>query len=243
MSVKRISIITLSVIALIVAAFWVKQSGATHEPVIALLLGLSGLIGQLFIDKPKEDEAKPVKNENKNENKTGKQNTTVNVNVGSAASEDKKHDIVSNNVKSEKVNKREEKLQILKQKVGVLFIDDKKFNIVKILKDAGWKKTKSVTDIKSLDETKVKEALIYFVDINGVGKILECKGEGLDIALMLKQKYPNRKVVIYSANPKNEVFHEAWEHCDHKLIKNALPYEYQSLVENFSLELEQNGHI
>ena len=67
-------------------------------------------------------------------------------------------------------------------------------------------------------------------------KLINCEHEGLDIALMLKQKYPNKKVVIYSAN-KNNNFHPAWDQCDFKLEKNALAYQFQSLVEQYSLEL------
>jgi len=75
------------------------------------------------------------------------------------------------------------------------------------------------------------------VDINGVGKLLGCEYEGLDIALMLKQKYPKKKTVIYSANKNNNAFHKAWDLCDYKLEKNALPYQFQGLVEQYSIEL------
>lgn len=133
---------------------------------------------------------------------------------------------------------REAIIDSLKSKIQILFIDDdSKFNVVKILKDSGWKKTLTVTDIKSIDIPIVKESDIFFVDINGVGKILGCKYEGLDIALMLKQKYPAKKTVIYSANKNNNAFHKAWDICDYKLEKNALPYQFQGLVEQYSIEL------
>jgi hypothetical protein len=157
---------------------------------------------------------------------------TINLNLGKMEKD--------NNVETESKNdslNREAKIDSLKSKVKILFIDDdKKFNIVKILKDSKWKNTKSVVDIKSLDIPIVKEADILFVDVNGVGKLLKCEHEGLDIALMLKQKYPDKKIVIYSAN-KNNNFHSAWDICDFKLEKNALPYQFQSLVEQYSLEL------
>ena len=119
-----------------------------------------------------------------------------------------------------------------------MFIDDdKNFNVVKILKDSGWKNTKTIVDIKSLDLPIVKETHVFFVDINGVGNLLKLEYGGLDLALMLKQKYPQRKVVIYSANKNSNSFHKAWDECDFKLEKNALPYQFQNLVEEFSLEL------
>lgn len=161
---------------------------------------------------------------------------TINVNVGKMEDNNSTKETAS---KDNSFN-REAKIDSLKSKVKILFIDDdKKFNIVKILKDSNWKNTKSVVDIKSIDIPIVKDADILFVDVNGVGKLLNCEHEGLDIALMLKQKYPNKKIVIYSAN-KNNNFHSAWDVCDFKLEKNALSYQFLSLVEQYSLELYAN---
>ncbi|OGS72686.1 MAG: hypothetical protein A3F91_07165 [Flavobacteria bacterium RIFCSPLOWO2_12_FULL_35_11] len=130
------------------------------------------------------------------------------------------------------------KIDSIKHKVHILFIDDDtKFSVVKALKNSGWKKTSSVIDIKSIDIPIIKETDIFFVDINGVGKLLNCQYEGLDIALMLKQKYPNKKVIIYSANNTSYSFHKAWDICDYKLEKNAIFYQFQSLVEKYGLEL------
>lgn len=158
----------------------------------------------------------------------------INVNLGTMESKNE------NNSEKNSEN-REALIDSLKPKVKILFIDDdKKFNIVKIFKDSKWKNTNSTIDIKSVDEPKVKEADIIFVDINGVGKLLDCKDEGLDIALMLKQKYPNKKIIIYSANKNNDNFHPAWDLCDFKLEKNALSYQYLSLVEQYSIELYSN---
>ena len=132
---------------------------------------------------------------------------------------------------------REAAIELMKQRLNILFIDDDtKFNIVKVLKDSGWKKTRTIPDIKNLDMTAVKDSDIYFVDINGVGKILELPNEGLDLALMLKEKYSNKKVVIYSANPTGRVFHRAWDMCD-RIDKNALPSQFTNTVENYSLDL------
>jgi len=166
------------------------------------------------------------------EPKTSQKNI-INIEVNSNPSSKKE---IPNNGKS--TDLRVQQIDSLKHKIHILFIDDDpKFNVVKMLKNGGWKKTSSVIDIKSIDIPIVKEADIYFVDINGVGKLLDCKYEGLDIALMLKQKYPNKKVVIYSANKNYNAFHEAWDLCDHKLEKNAVPYQFQALVEKYSLEL------
>ncbi|MBK9483263.1 MAG: hypothetical protein IPO02_15080 [Bacteroidetes bacterium] len=61
-------------------------------------------------------------------------------------------------------------------KTSILFIDDDtNFNVVKILKDSGWKKIKNSFHIKTLDVQQVKDADIIFVDINGVGEIIEIR--------------------------------------------------------------------
>jgi hypothetical protein len=80
----------------------------------------------------------------------------------------------------------------------------------------------------------VAEADIFFVDIQGVGVRLGFKDEGLGLAGALKDKYPEKKLVIYSAEPRGERFHTAFRKADGALEKNADPYEFQQLVEEFA---------
>lgn len=125
-----------------------------------------------------------------------------------------------------------------KKRISILFIDDDtKFKVVKILKNAGWINTSSVKDIKSLDDQIVKDTDIFFVDIQGVGRELQFNEEGLGLALALKTKYPSKKVVIYSAETKGDRFHEALRKADSFLPKNAEPYEFQQIVEQYSSDL------
>jgi len=143
----------------------------------------------------------------------------------------------ANTSPSSKTIDRNAAIESKKGKLQVLFIDDDtKFKVVKILKDSGWKNTKTISDIKSLDLQIVKDSDLLFVDINGVGKLLNLEFEGLDLALMLKQKYKEKKVIIYSAKRDSNSFHAAWDVIDFKLEKNALPYQFQNLVEKYSLE-------
>lgn len=173
-----------------------------------------------------------------NLNNSNSDKKSVNDNTYDVGKIEKSNDREEGEKKSHFAVSREAKIESLKAKVKILFIDDdKKFNVVKILKDSNWKNTNAVVDIKSLDIPIVRDADIFFVDVNGVGKLLNCEHEGLDIALMLKQKYPKKKIIIYSANSYNNNFHKAWDECDFKLENNALPYQFQSLVEQYSLEL------
>lgn len=73
---------------------------------------------------------------------------------------------------------------------------------------------------------------IFFVDIQGVGKKLDFQDEGLGLANALKNKYPNKKVVIYSAENRGDRFHEALKKADDSLPKNAEPFQFQQTIEN-----------
>ena len=52
-----------------------------------------------------------------------------------------------------------------------------------------------------------------------------------------RQKYPWKKVVVYSAEPTGDRFHDALSQADARLRKNADPYQFQTLVEQLSGEL------
>ena len=127
------------------------------------------------------------------------------------------------------------KTPTLKDRLRILFIDDEhtKFRTVSILKKAGWKHTKSVKDITDLDDYRVKEADFIFVDINGVGKTL-FDDQGLGLASALKDKYPKKKIIIYSAETKGDRFHEALRKVDTCLSKDADPYQFINLLETLN---------
>jgi DNA-binding NarL/FixJ family response regulator len=97
-----------------------------------------------------------------------------------------------------------------------------------------------VRDVGSLDEQTVQQAQIMFVDIQGVGKKLGFRDEGLGLARALKEKYSKKKVVIYSAQVNGERFHEALRKADDFLPKNADPYEFQQLTERLANEIQNN---
>lgn len=120
----------------------------------------------------------------------------------------------------------------------VLFIDDDaKFHVVKILSNSGWKNTSLVKDAITLDDGIIFNAHILFVDVQGVGKKMGFESEGLGLAQALIEKYPSKKIVIYSIETQGNRFHEALRKAASFLPKNADPYEFQKLVEELSREL------
>ncbi len=212
----------VSLVGLIGSIFWIYQSGWQAEPLIIGSVSLLEIIGFIFVKLTQKEHI----------------TDTENIKIPQETNRSTSQEGEKNFKKKEPENQlnREAILDNMKLIKKILFIDDdRNFNVVKILKDSGWKYTRTVTDIKTLDMPIVKESDMLFVDINGVGIQLGLEN-GLDLALMLKQKYPEKKVVIYSANKTSNAFHKAWDVCDYKLEKNALPYQFQNLVEEYSLQ-------
>lgn len=122
-----------------------------------------------------------------------------------------------------------------KAETGILFVDDDtKFKVVNILKGHGWGNTRIIKDVSSLEQIEVAAADIFFVDIQGVGKSLQFKDEGLGLVVALKKKYPHKKVVIYSAEAGINAFHTAFKVADDRISKDADPYEFIEVVERLS---------
>ena len=127
-------------------------------------------------------------------------------------------------------------LEEYKNETRILFVDDDaRFKVAKILAGSGWVHTKLIKDCKTLDEHDVLEAQILFIDVQGVGVAMGFSDEGLGLALAIKEKYPTKKVIIYSAETNGDRFHEALRKADSFLPKNADPYEFQRIVEEFTI--------
>lgn len=228
---KNLFTFLISLIGFIGGCIWAYESQWQMEPIILVFISFVEIISYFVLsyffigEGLVETSTVPANN---NEQKV---DLKVNIFNGERADEKSSVNPINNQIT------REACIDSMKTRTNILFIDDdENFNVVQILKDSGWKYTYTTIDIKSIDIPQVRRADVLFVDINGVGKLLKLTYEGLDLALMLKQKYPNKKVIIYSANKNSNSFHEAWNKCDFKLEKNALPYEFQNLVETFSIE-------
>ena len=149
--------------------------------------------------------------------------------------------IVNNFVQDNSKKSAEVSIQVLMRYTFILFIDDESFNVVGILKDQGWKQTKLIKDVKSLNDEQVKQAHIIFVDVNGVGRTLFPAKEGIGLASALKKRYPEKKIVIYSATRAGDRFDEELQGVDYRLAKNAEPYRFVQLVEKFAREIYDKG--
>lgn len=131
-------------------------------------------------------------------------------------------------------NEQQSEIIDLKGTCQILFIDDEPLPIlIKTLKKTGWKNIKRIGDIANLDATDIRNANIIFVDIKGVGKELMFKNEGVGLAAALKQKYPTKGVVIYSATSEHNLFDPDIDKVDGRLFKNAEPIQFSDMIEQY----------
>lgn len=131
----------------------------------------------------------------------------------------------------------EKSLSDLKDITEILFIDDNEgFKVVEIFKTEGWRNTKLIPDAEALNSKDIRDAHVIFVDIGGVGKELDFDDEGLGLVKALKCEYPDKKVVVYSAQTEGDRFHTGLQQADATIRKNAEPYEFMKLVRQFSRE-------
>ena len=130
-------------------------------------------------------------------------------------------------------------LNEIKNGCRILFIDDQKFDIVDRLKNQeGWKNTTRIKDLDSISQTELVDAHIVLVDVQGVGKKMQCPDEGLGLIVAIKEKYPQKKVIMYSGESqgKIETFHKAWNVADHRLKKTSTQYEFNNIIEKCAKE-------
>lgn len=203
------------------------------DTLIQLVIAVIGLLGACWAIKVV---VKKISNSQSQENDqfgNGNNNQNLNLFIGDGMSGNVQ---IGNGEKSLAPENREAEITSQssrkeKGSVHVLFIDDQKFDNVDVLRNAGWKNTKSIKDIKAIDCPEVLAADVIFVDINGVGTSLFPKEQGLGVAVQIKSRYSEKCVVVYSAQPQE--LHKALSQVDAVLPKNAEPYEYISILENY----------
>lgn len=80
----------------------------------------------------------------------------------------------------------------------ILFIDDQDVQITKTLEDDNWQVSK-LRDGR-VDDQKIKDANIIFVDWRGVGRRINAEEEGISLVDNLKRKYKHNKyIILYSS--------------------------------------------
>lgn len=116
--------------------------------------------------------------------------------------------------------------------INVLFIDDDtKFKIVDILKTQKGINCQIVKDVKDFSQIEISSAHIIFVDIEGVGKVLTPNDQGLGLVCEIKERFPDKKIIIYSSDPQRDMTHKAFRVADGVLRKDAQPSQFIRYIE------------
>lgn len=141
---------------------------------------------------------------------------------------------ISNSLDSS-VNEQKKPTHILtKESTRILFIDDKDFEVVKLLKKIGWKKVKRVKDIMDLNLPDLIDADIVFIDIQGVGKTIFPDEEGFGLCREIKKKYSDKLVIIYSAEQNR--LNDNLTYADRILDKNTNPHAFINILDEYIAE-------
>ena len=130
-------------------------------------------------------------------------------------------------------------IEQLKNSVNILFVDNEVFNLTTELKEKeGWRMLSVVPDISSLSQKELIDAHILCIDIQGVGKELGFNDEGLGLIVAIHEKYPEKKIIMYSAEAQGQIdaFHPAEGIVDERLRKSANRYQFETTIERLAQE-------
>jgi hypothetical protein len=124
----------------------------------------------------------------------------------------------------------------LKDKTRILLIDDEETNLVESLKGEGWH-IKYMDDLDKYNNTDLRDAHIVCIDIKGVGKKLNIKEEGLGLVRNIKDKYPEKKIILCSSFSSHDIFDNAIDLVDKKVYKDGQTHPFDSAIEELSYKL------
>lgn len=124
-----------------------------------------------------------------------------------------------------------EKEALTKDSLRILFIDDNKFPIIENLKNAGYV-VDWLRDIKNIEDPKVIDAHILFVDYKGVGKNLSQNKEGVGVCKMLKNKYKESKYIVLCTGESipNELLQEIKSISDDIIPKSLETTDFINII-------------
>ncbi len=125
-------------------------------------------------------------------------------------------------------------LSDVKQIARVLIIDDRKPQLIEDLKNEGWH-VRYLSDLDSYNNIELLDSHIICLDIVGVGEKLRCD-DGMGLVEGIKEKYPSKRVLLYSSVRKHDIFDQAIDQVDKRVFKDGQPYQFIRSVEQLALQ-------
>lgn len=122
----------------------------------------------------------------------------------------------------------------LKKRTEILIIDDEEFSYLDALKRHEYNITQKndLTDLRDVEAYK-----IILCDIRGVGKFLESEFDGAYLIKQLREKYPAKTIIAYTANEYNARFQQYINYADDVVAKGSYDLEdWTSLLDRLLKE-------
>ena len=129
---------------------------------------------------------------------------------------------------------KEVSLSELKKNTEIMVIDDDEFVYLDSLKKSEYR-IEHRTDIQGLKD--VAEYDIILCDIRGVGKFLQSPYEGAYLVKQIKEKYPNKIVISYTANNYDPKFQEYLAYADATVPKGTALEDWDAMLTKMLKEL------
>lgn len=123
----------------------------------------------------------------------------------------------------------------LRKRTEILIIDDEQFAYLDTLKKHEYNITQKndISDLRDVEAYK-----IILCDIRGVGNFLTSEFGGAYLIKQLKEKYPEKTIIAYTASNYDAKFQQFLNYADDTVAKGALQLEdWTSLLDRLLNEL------
>lgn len=136
-------------------------------------------------------------------------------------------DLKSRNIKLGSITMKD------KKNVKILFVDDEGYD-TELLQNLGYLDIQKMYKYDKEDKMDNFEKYdIIFCDINGIAKDLGPVYQGAALAKLIKQTYPEKIVVIFSAKEQFLTFNKYYDYVDDVIFKNLPPAELASKIDQY----------
>lgn len=124
---------------------------------------------------------------------------------------------------------KKERILDLRRRIDVLVIDDQEFSPADFLINNNFR----ITCRKDVDNVKdVSEYPIILCDIKGVGKKLNSSYEGAFLIKEIKNSYPSKRVIAYTASQYDPTYNQFLEFADATVNKGLDLEDWLTLLDD-----------
>ena len=131
--------------------------------------------------------------------------------------------------------KFDEERLIDRKKYKILVLDDSGFPQLETLRKLGYKDIEVQEEYNNINQFLPYD--IIFCDINGVADDLDPVYQGAALAKQIKEVYPEKKVIIFSAVAQHLDFNEYYSAVDGTIKKNMNGNEFSKEIDKWIIKL------